>query len=270
VALELAASGRRSRATRRSCTGCSPVGIPARARARGPDELYEYVPRLDLVVHDRRRRSRSLRRSHRGHDRGLDRAPATSANASPGHAAGAPVPAADGDADALRCSASCAPQQLPDRARVDVRGRAGHRAGPREGPSTLARWREPPAQARRSGPRAGGDRPGVLLTVCAPGEGARRRRRDRSVAPVLFIVIAAACRAPSSYQLLAAATACCSAGRGHPITIAALMLAAVTQFAMPVTRARRARRAVGPAPPHLAGADERGGFLAVLYARIVP
>jgi uncharacterized membrane protein YdjX (TVP38/TMEM64 family) len=92
-------------------------------------------------------------------------------------------------------------------------------------------------------------------------------------APVLFIVIAAGLScAFFPYQLLAAASGLLfgTAG-GTPITIAALMLAAVTQFAI----ARRGGRAAldalsGPRIRTWQDRIERGGFLAVLYARIAP
>jgi uncharacterized membrane protein YdjX (TVP38/TMEM64 family) len=90
---------------------------------------------------------------------------------------------------------------------------------------------------------------------------------------VLFIPIAAGLScAFFPYQLLAAASGLLfgTAG-GTPITIAALMLAAVTQFSI----ARHGGRAAldelsGPRIRTWQDRIERGGFLAVLYARIAP
>jgi uncharacterized membrane protein YdjX (TVP38/TMEM64 family) len=92
-------------------------------------------------------------------------------------------------------------------------------------------------------------------------------------APVLFIVVAAGLScAFFPYQLLAGASGLLfGTAAGTPITIAGAMLAAVTQFSI----SRHGGRA---ALDELSGARirtwqdriERGGFLAVLYARIAP
>jgi uncharacterized membrane protein YdjX (TVP38/TMEM64 family) len=114
----------------------------------------------------------------------------------------------------------------------------------------------------------------VLLTVSRSPEKVRDAVDGTGAwAPVLFIVIAAGLScAFFPYQLLAAASGLLfgTAG-GTPITIAALMLAAVTQFSI----ARHGGRAAldelsGPRLRTWQERIERGGFLAVLYARIVP
>ena len=114
----------------------------------------------------------------------------------------------------------------------------------------------------------------VLLTVSRSPEKVRDVVNGTGAwAPVLFIVIAAGLScAFFPYQLLAAASGLLfgTAG-GTPITIAALMLAAVTQFSI----ARHGGRAAldelsGPRIRTWQDRIERGGFLAVLYARIVP
>ena len=114
----------------------------------------------------------------------------------------------------------------------------------------------------------------VLVTVSRSPERVRDAVDGTGAwAPVLFIVIAAGLScAFFPYQLLAAASGLLfgTAG-GTPITIAALMLAAVTQFSI----ARHGGRAgldelSGPRIRTWQDRIERGGFLAVLYARIVP
>ena len=114
----------------------------------------------------------------------------------------------------------------------------------------------------------------VFLTVSRSPEKVRDVVNGTGAwAPVLFIVIAAGLScAFFPYQLLAAASGLLfgTAG-GTPITIAALMLAAVTQFSI----ARHGGRAAldelsGPRIRTWQDRIERGGFLAVLYARIVP
>ena len=92
-------------------------------------------------------------------------------------------------------------------------------------------------------------------------------------APVLFIVLAAGLScAFFPYQLLAAASGLLfgTAG-GTPVTIAALMLAAITQFSIARYGGRTAVDELsGPRLRTWQDRIERGGFLAVLYARIVP
>ena len=114
----------------------------------------------------------------------------------------------------------------------------------------------------------------VLLTVSRSPEKVRDFVNGTGAwAPVLFIVIAAGLSSAFfPYQLLAAASGLLfgTAG-GTPITIAALMLAAVTQFSI----ARHGGRAAvdelsGPRIRMWQDRIERGGFLAVLYARIAP
>jgi uncharacterized membrane protein YdjX (TVP38/TMEM64 family) len=114
----------------------------------------------------------------------------------------------------------------------------------------------------------------VLVTVSRSPERVRDAVDGTGAwAPVLFIVIAAGLScAFFPYQLLAAASGLLfGTAAGTPITIAALMLAAVTQFSI----ARRGGRAgldelSGPRIRTWQDRIERGGFLAVLYARIVP
>jgi uncharacterized membrane protein YdjX (TVP38/TMEM64 family) len=104
----------------------------------------------------------------------------------------------------------------------------------------------------------------VLVTVSRSPERVRDAVDGTGAwAPVLFIVIAAGLSCASGLLFGTAA--------GTPITIAALMLAAVTQFSI----ARRGGRAgldelSGPRIRTWQDRIERGGFLAVLYARIVP
>jgi uncharacterized membrane protein YdjX (TVP38/TMEM64 family) len=92
-------------------------------------------------------------------------------------------------------------------------------------------------------------------------------------APFLFVVVAAGLStAFFPYQLLAAASGLLfgTAG-GTPITIAALMLAAVTQFSISRHTGRAALEEVsGPRIATWQDRIERGGFLAILYARIAP
>ncbi len=114
----------------------------------------------------------------------------------------------------------------------------------------------------------------VLVTVSRSPEKVRDAVDGTGAwAPVLFILIAAGLScAFFPYQLLAAASGLLfgTAG-GTPITIAALILAAVTQFSI----ARRGGRTAldelsGPRIRSWQDRIERGGFLAVLYARIAP
>ena len=114
----------------------------------------------------------------------------------------------------------------------------------------------------------------VLVTVSRSPEKVRDAVNGTGAwAPVLFVLIAAGLSSAFfPYQLLAAASGLLfgTAG-GTPITIAALMLAAVTQFSL----ARHGGRAAvdelsGPRIRTWQDRIERGGFLAVLYARIVP
>lgn len=114
----------------------------------------------------------------------------------------------------------------------------------------------------------------VLLTVSRSPEKVRDVVNGTGAwAPVLFIVIAAGLScAFFPYQLLAAASGLLfgTAG-GTPITIAALMLAAVTQFSISRHGGRAALdELAGPRIRTWQDRIERGGFLAVLYARIVP
>ena len=114
----------------------------------------------------------------------------------------------------------------------------------------------------------------VLITVSRSPSRVRDLVEGTGVwAPLLFVVVAAGLScAFFPYQLLAAASGLLfgTAG-GTPVTIAALMLAAVTQFSI----ARHGGRA---ALDELSGERiriwqdriERGGFLAILYARIAP
>jgi len=92
-------------------------------------------------------------------------------------------------------------------------------------------------------------------------------------APFLFIVVAAGLStAFFPYQLLAGASGLLfgTAG-GTPITIAALMLAAVTQFSIARHGGRSAFDELsGPRITTWQDRIERGGFLAILYARIAP
>jgi uncharacterized membrane protein YdjX (TVP38/TMEM64 family) len=114
----------------------------------------------------------------------------------------------------------------------------------------------------------------VLVTVSRSPEKVRDAVDGTGAwAPLLFIVLAAGLScAFFPYQLLAAASGLLfgTAG-GTPVTIAALMLAAVTQFSI----ARHGGRAAldelsGPRIRTWQDRIERGGFLAVLYARIAP
>jgi uncharacterized membrane protein YdjX (TVP38/TMEM64 family) len=114
----------------------------------------------------------------------------------------------------------------------------------------------------------------VLLTVSRSPEKVRDFVNGTGAwAPVLFIVVAAGLScAFFPYQLLAAASGLLfgTAG-GTPITIAALMLAAVTQFSIARHGGRSALDELsGPRIRTWQDRIERGGFLAVLYARIVP
>jgi uncharacterized membrane protein YdjX (TVP38/TMEM64 family) len=114
----------------------------------------------------------------------------------------------------------------------------------------------------------------VLLTVSRSPEKVRDVVNGTGAwAPALFIVIAAGLScAFFPYQLLAAASGLLfgTAG-GTPITIAALMLAAVTQFSISRHGGRAALDELsGPRIRTWQDRIERGGFLAVLYARIVP
>ena len=114
----------------------------------------------------------------------------------------------------------------------------------------------------------------VLLTVSRSPEKVRDAVDGTGAwAPVLFVVIAAGLScAFFPYQLLAAASGLLfgTAG-GTPITIAALMLAAVTQFSISRHGGRAAVDELsGPRIHAWQDRIERGGFLTVLYARIVP
>lgn len=114
----------------------------------------------------------------------------------------------------------------------------------------------------------------VLVTVSRSPEKVRDAVDGTGAwAPLLFVLLAAGLScAFFPYQLLAAASGLLfgTAG-GTPVTIAALMLAAVTQFSI----SRHGGRATldelsGPRIRIWQDRIERGGFLAVLYARIVP
>jgi uncharacterized membrane protein YdjX (TVP38/TMEM64 family) len=114
----------------------------------------------------------------------------------------------------------------------------------------------------------------VLLTVSRSPANVRDAVDGTGAwAPVLFVVIAAGLScAFFPYQLLAAASGLLfgTAG-GTPITIAALMLAAVTEFSISRHGGRAALDELsGPRMRAWQDRIERGGFLAVLYARIVP
>jgi uncharacterized membrane protein YdjX (TVP38/TMEM64 family) len=114
----------------------------------------------------------------------------------------------------------------------------------------------------------------VLVTISRSPEHVRDVVQGTGAwAPLLFVVVAAGLStAFFPYQLLAAASGLLfGTAAGTPITIVALMLAAVTQF----TIARRGGRSAldqlsGPRIRTWQDRIERGGFLAVLYARLVP
>jgi uncharacterized membrane protein YdjX (TVP38/TMEM64 family) len=114
----------------------------------------------------------------------------------------------------------------------------------------------------------------VLLTISRSPEQVRDFVKGTGGwAPLLFVVVAAGLStAFFPYQLLAAASGLLfGTAAGTPITIVALMLAAVTQFSI----ARHGGRAAvdelsGPRIRVWQDRIERGGFLAVLYARLVP
>ena len=271
------ASARRPRATGRSSPAAGPVGFLPEPERVDPEELYEYV--LDSICGTRRtRRSRSPRRSprevmieasdprssHFRHMRHQDMRPE--------HLFGRRMEmltlAVLGQ---LRAATTGTGSRASGCTRTS---RSPSWAAPRRR-STRAPWREPPAQARRADPRAGGDRPGRAGDgVAFARERARRRRRDRGRAPVLFILLAASLScAFFPYQLLAAASGpLFGTAAGTPVTIAALMLAGDHPVLdRSLRRAHRGRRAVrARAFGTWQDRIERGGFLAVLYARIVP
>ena len=92
-------------------------------------------------------------------------------------------------------------------------------------------------------------------------------------APLLFILLAAGLScAFFPYQLLAGASGLLfGTAAGTPITIAAAMLAAVTQFSISRHGGRAAFDELsGPRIRAWQDRIERGGFVGVLYARIVP
>lgn len=114
----------------------------------------------------------------------------------------------------------------------------------------------------------------VLFTVSrSPDEVRDAVNGTGAWAPALFILVAAGLScAFFPYQLLAAASGLLfgTAG-GTPVTIAALMLAAVTEFLIARGGGRAALDELsGPRLRTWQDRIERGGFLAVLYARIAP
>jgi uncharacterized membrane protein YdjX (TVP38/TMEM64 family) len=114
----------------------------------------------------------------------------------------------------------------------------------------------------------------VLVTVSrSPTEVRDVVRGTGGWAPFLFVVVAAGLSSAFfPYQLLAAASGLLfgTAG-GTPITVVALMLAAVTQFSIARHGGRSALDELsGPRIEMWQERIERGGFLAILYARIAP
>ena len=123
------------------------------------DAIWWYTTADETVRADARDR-------HPGDDRELGPAlEPLPRDAPPGHAPRAPVRPAHGDADARGALAAARARQLaPDRARVDVRRRAGHRARPRRGRVLRAQRRRrarltPPASAVADHARSRAPRP---------------------------------------------------------------------------------------------------------------
>ena len=171
-------------------------------------------------------------------------------------------------------------QLAPDRARVDVRRRAGDRARPRRG--GVLRARRGVSRRRRLG-RAGPRRARrcavvvAALTVSRSPRAGRGRRVDGpgAWAPLLFVVIARRRLTVAIFPgpLLAAAsgllfgTARARRSRSRRRTLAARHAFSISRRSA-AARASTSCRARACAPCRTG--STRGGFLAVLYARIVP